>query len=203
MASQVGLTLVKRFTYRGDSTEEFSNTYHLTGGIPADDTAWKALADALIVSEKACYTSQAAVVRAYGYDSDADDAHAVYVHDYLAAAASVPGTLALGAGAYTAGDQAAWVRWKTSRLNTKGKPIFLRKYFHSIVTGGTGIGGADTTSASWQTAANALATKLTDGTFLDSRLITARGHTDVITSHAVSLYTTTRTLKRRGKRPGS
>jgi hypothetical protein len=203
MAAQTGLTLVKRFTYRGDPTEEFSNTYHFTGDVPADNTAWKALADALILQEKTLYTSQAAVVRAYGYDSDADDAHAVWVFDYLAAAASVPGTLALGAGTYTAGDQAAWVRWKTSRLNSKGKPIFLRKYFHSLVTGGTGIGGADLTATAWQTAANTFGTKLMDGTFLTARTLTARGHTDVLTQRTCSLYLTTRTLKRRGKRPGS
>ncbi len=203
MADQVGLTLIKRFNYRGDTTEEYSNTYHFTGDIPADATAWKALADALIVVEKPLYVSGCSVVRAYGYDSDADNAHSVWSYDYLAASAAVPGTCAIGAGTYTAGDTAAWVRWKTSRVNTKGKPIFLRKYFHSLVTAGTGYSGQDQTSAAWQTSANALGTKLTDGSFISARTITARGHTDTILSHAVSLYVTTRTLKRRGKRPGS
>lgn len=203
MASQVGLTLIKQFTYRGDAAEEFSNTYHLTGSIPADDTAWKALADALITQEVKCYPAVVAVVRAYGYDSDADDATAVWVHDYLAAAASVPGTLSPGSGQYTAGDVAVWVRWKTSRLNSKGKAIYLRKYFHSpIVAGGSG-GGSDSVLTAQKTLLAAFGTKLRDGTFLDGRTITARGHTDVITASGNSAWVTTRTLKRRGKRPGS
>jgi hypothetical protein len=66
MASLVGLTIVKRFPYRGDANEEWSNQYHLTGSIPADSTAWKTLADALIAEEKKLYTSGTKVIRAYG-----------------------------------------------------------------------------------------------------------------------------------------
>src|SRR6266576_2358533 len=35
------LTIVKRFNYRGDVDEEFSNTYHFSGTTPADAAAWK------------------------------------------------------------------------------------------------------------------------------------------------------------------
>lgn len=203
MASQVGLTLIKRFNYRGDATEEFSNTYHFSGSIPADDTAWKALADALIAQEKTCYPAVVAVVRAYGYNSDADDATAVWTYDYLAHGATVAGTLSPGSGQYTSGDTAVWVRWKTSRLNTKGKSIYLRKYFHQpIVAGGTPP-SSDAVLTAQVTALNAFGTKLRDGTFLDGRTITARAHADTVTASSASAWVTTRTLKRRGKRPGS
>ncbi len=202
MATQVGLTLVKRFTYRGDASEEFSNTYHFSGTVPADSTAWKALADALILKEKLLYSANAAVVRAYGYDSDADDAHAVWAWDYLAAGTTVAGTLT-SSNAPTAGDQAVWIRWKTSRLNSKGKPIFLRKYFHCVFGAGLTSAGVDQVDPGWNTKALAFGAAMHDGTFLDARVITARGHSDTILNHGASTYITTRTLKRRGKRPGS
>jgi hypothetical protein len=199
MATQVGLTIVKRFTYRGNQ-EEFANEYHLTGAVPADNAAWKALTDALIVAEKTCYTAGVSVVRAYGYDSDDPHAHAVWTYDYLANTASVPGTLTSTSAVIASGDQAAWVRWKTSRLNSKGKVIYLRKYFH----GGTiGTGTPDYITTAWATALAGLGTKLRDGTFLDARTITARGHTDVIVGSTAATFITTRTLKRRGKRPTS
>jgi hypothetical protein len=203
MAAQTGLTIVKKFTYRGNASEEFSNTYHFTGSVPADATAWKALSDALILQEKTLYLGSASAIRAYGYNSDADDAVAVWSWDYLAQGTSVPGTIVTGTGSYPAGDQAGWVRWKTSRLNTKGKAIYLRKYFHAVPVAAPSGATTDQILPAWTTAANAFAAKLHDGTFLDGRLITARAHTDVVISHSASTWITTRTLKRRGKRPGS
>jgi hypothetical protein len=195
----VGVILVKRMSYRTQQ-EEWSNEYHFTGATPADATAWKALADALITQEKTCYVAGVTVVRAYGYDSDAANAHAVWSYDYAANSASVPGTLTSTSAVIASGDQAAWVRWKTSRLNTKGKPIYLRKYFH----GGTiGTGSPDFITTAWATALAALGTKMRDGTFLDARTLTARGHTDTLVGSTAAVYITTRTLKRRGKRPTS
>lgn len=203
MAAAVGVTIVKKFPYRGDGTEEYSNQYWLTGAVPADNTAWKALADALIAQEKTVYTGDAWTIRAYGYDSDAADAVAVWTYDYEGAAATVPGTLAQGTGVLCPGDAAVWCRWKTGRLNSKGKAIYLRKYFHPAV-GKSGAGAdRDVVLAAQKTALTNFATKLKDGTFLDARTITARGHADVISTVGAASYVTTRTLKRRGKRPGA
>jgi hypothetical protein len=203
MATVVGVTLVKQMTYRGDTSEEWSNQYWFTGSVPADSTAWKALYDALIVQEKTMYLGTCKVVRAYGYDSDADDAAAVNSYDYLAAVATVSGTASTGSGTYPAGDQAAWVRWKTSRLNTKGKPIFLRKYFHGVPTEEDSPSTADTVEAGWRTSALAFGAKLRDGSFLDARTLRSRQHAETLTAHSASSYITTRSLKRRGKRPSS
>ena len=203
MASQVGITLVKRFYYRGDPNEEFSNTYHLSGSVPSDATAWRTLVDALIAQEKTGYSFDVQVIRAYGYDSDSPTATAVFSVDLTVSPNSpVSGTLSPTGGAQQSGDCAVWVRWKTSRLNSRGKPIYLRKYFHdvfaTIVTN-----TADTVLAAQKTALNALGAKLQDGSFAEARTVTARGHTDTIVSHGASSFVTTRTLKRRGKRPGS
>lgn len=203
MAAKTGITLIKQFTYRGDASEEFSNTYHFTGSVPSDNTAWKAFSDALIAQEKTLYMPAAKVVRAYGYDTDNPADDSVWSYDYLAAAATVPGTLSPTAHYVTSGDQAAWIRWKTSRLNSKGKPIYLRKYFHVVACDTNTLNPTDAMSTAWKTAAAAFATKMHDGTFDSGRLITAQEHDDTILSTAYSLYVTTRTLKRRGKRPGS
>lgn len=197
MATVPSITLIKKFTYRADSNEEWSNKYYLTGGIPADSTAWKALADALIAQEKTLYTSGTVVVRAYGYNDDTVSPNSVWSFDYAGAGATVPGTHTRG-GVAPAGDQAAVVWWKTDRLNSKGKPIYLRKYVHDpdIVTG-----GGDGLVTGYKTACTNFATKLKDGTFLDARTLRSRTHADNIIASGVDQYVTTRTLKRRGKRP--
>lgn len=201
MSDQTGLTVIKKFTYRGVS-EEYSNTYHFTGSVPADGTAWRALFDALVTIEKPIYKSDVTVVRGYGYDSDADDAVAVWSVDLTVSPETpVAGTHAVGTSPSSAGDSAVWVRWKTSRLNTKGKAIYLRKYFHPGYQ--TSAADGDTIFAAQKTALLALGAKLDDGSFISGRKITARGHDDTITSHGASSYLTTRTLKRRGKRPSS
>lgn len=200
MASVVGLTVIKKFSYRGNANEEWSNDYHLDGAIPADAAAWRTLFDALVVQEKPCYLSNVSVVAGYGYDSDDPNAHAVWSVDLTTS----PNTPVAGTGTFTAGtaspgDAAVWVRWKTSRTNTKGKPIYLRKYFHGAVNQGSG--NQDLVIAGQVTALNALGAKLSDGTFLDGRKIRSRSHAETIINHGASTYVTTRTLKRRGKRP--
>lgn len=197
MAAVVGITLVKKFSYRGDANEEFSNQYWLSGSIPSDDTAWTTLIDALCTAEKACYTSEVSIVRAYGYDSDADNAASVVQKDY--SLSPIAGTLTVSSAARVPGDVAGWIRWKTSRLNTKGKPIFLRKYMHGVWMSNTS--GGDTLNATQKTAFETFGTKLMDGTFSGSRTLRSRLNAETLLSRAASTYLTTRTLKRRGKRP--
>jgi hypothetical protein len=193
-----GLTVLFRFGYRADAQEEWSQQYWFTGGTPADATAWNALRAALVVGIRPCLPSTVQHIGSYGYDSEDDGATAVYSDDYRAT--PVAGTLTTTGGTICPGDSAVWLRWKTSRLNSNGKPIYLRKYFHpAVATTGT----PDDVLAAQNTALDALGTLLVDGSFIGARKITARGHTDVITNHSSSVWVTTRTLKRRGKRPGS
>jgi hypothetical protein len=199
MAAVAGLTIVKKFTYRGDANEEYSNSYHLDGSVPANSTDWKALADAMIASEKTCYPAAVSVVRAYGYDSDDPTAHSVWSYDYALGTGAVAGTYG-GAFVEVPGDVAYFAKWKTSRNNTKGKPIYLRKYFHG---GGASSGNHDQVATTLVTAVAAHATKLWNGTFIDGRKIRSQSHAETITASGCGPYLTTRTLKRRGKRPGS
>ena len=210
MAAATGLTIVKRFNYRGDATEEYSNTYWFTGGSPPADAAeWRTLFNAVVLVEKTCYPAQVEVIRGYGYDND--DGHkpgdsgtvapSVWQVDLrIAPDTVVGGTLTVTTPDIRGpGDSAVWVRWKTSRVTDPGgKPIYIRKYFHPACFNATSV---DVILASQKTALLALGAKLDDGTLPGSRKITTAGRADTIINHGASSYVTTRTLKRRGKRP--
>lgn len=212
MAAACGVTVVKRFTYRGDASEEYSNTYWLTGTAPTTSATWRALFDAIVAKEKTLYPSSCAVIRGYAYNDDtghkSGDTGAVASAVWSVDLTVTPETPVAGTHTMTGlellpGDTAVWVRWKTSRLSSPGgKPIYLRKYFHPAVRA-TG-GATDEPFATWKTTtAPAYAVGFTNGSLPDARTITAPGHTDTIVSTGVSSYLTTRTLKRRGKRPGA
>src|SRR5215204_4262141 len=204
--SACGVTIVKRFPYRGDATEEYSNTYWFDGTTPADPAAWKALADAVFASEKTLLTPQQTLVKAYGYDSpnDSEGETAAWQYDYLGEGETVPGTYTDAINNRGNGDTAAWIRWRTPRTTSPGgKIIYLRKYYHpanlSAITGGDSIHGT------WRTAALAHGTKLIDGTLPSARQVCAMHHSEdgselTVAGIAVSTFATVRTLKRRGKR---
>jgi hypothetical protein len=196
-APTVGLVLIKKFLYRGNANEEFSNKYLLTGSTPSDSAAWRALFDALVAQEKTLYPSTTTVVRGYGYDDPDPDANSVWSVDLTVSPNNpVAGTYTPG-GSRCPGDAAVWVRWGLDRFNTKGKRVYLRKYFHPAYNDGTTF---DQVHSAWTTAANAFGAKLEDGSFLAARKITDHLGTALV-GHASGAYVTTRTLKRRGKRP--
>lgn len=196
-APTTGLVVIKRFPYRGDSTEEYSNKYLLTGDTPASSADWRNLFNALAAQEKTLYPSLVEIIRGYGYDSPDEDATAVWSVD-LTVSPNTPiaGNYTVG-GTRCPGDAAVWVRWGLDRFNSKGKRIYLRKYFHPAYSDGTTY---DQVHSAWVTAANAFGAKLQDGTFSAGRTITDHLGTALV-GHASCTYVTTRTLKRRGKRP--
>jgi hypothetical protein len=196
MPATDAVTIIKKFTWKGNA-EEWSNTYHLDGTTPTTDAEWKTLADAIIASEKQCYHATHVVVRAYGYESDTPE-HAAWTYDYEAAAATVAGTLTISGSPRWAGDQAGWVRVKRVTLSAKGKPVYLRKYFH----GGASNSDTDPDSvtAATKTGYTTHAGKMLDGT-LPGGMVWVTPNGVNATSPAASQYVTTRTLKRRGRRP--
>jgi hypothetical protein len=191
------ITLVKRFTYR-DLPEEWSNTYHLDGVTPVNDAEWRALAIAIHNSEKQCYTADHVLVAAYGYE--AGNETSVYQGDFtVGSSALAPGTLTVVANSTRmAGDQAAWIRARVG-LSSTGKKVYVRKYFH----GGTvQTGDPDETQTNWRdNAAAHAAAMLAGGLPGGMKWVGPQGATPI--EPQVSRYVTTRTLKRRGKRPTS
>lgn len=195
------LTIIKRGYYRGDPTEEWSNKYRLTGTDPADDAAWRTLFDAFVAQEKTLYTAATNVVRGYGYTDDADNADSVWGVDLtLAPNTIVPGTFSAASSRPLPGDAAVWIRWATNR-KSRGKTIYLRKYFHDVLIPSTGSNAtADNVLPAWTTAAGAFGTLIGTGAGISGRKIRDKGGGTILSSQSSS-YFTTRTLKRRGKRP--
>jgi hypothetical protein len=198
MASSGSLTIVKTFDYRGNP-EEYSNTYHFNGGVPVDAAHWKTFADAVIAAEKLMLDSTVTIIRAIGHVTGT--VPAAFFYDYAAHSATVAGTLAAGTGQYVPGDCAAWIRWPTTAVTSRGKPIYLRSYYHGIKDAGNSHPNCDLLMATQKTAMEtygaAWVTGFSDGThtLVRSGPGGATGGTAV-----ASTYLTTRTLERRGKR---
>lgn len=198
--SNPSLTIIKQFSYRGND-EEWGNTYFFTGPEPSSDTEWKALADAVIADETAIYDSTVEVVRAIGHK--AGDSVAVWGYDYASGSGAVPGTFTGGGtGDRCSGDVAVWVRWHTDQLTSRGKPIYLRNYFHGAYAVGTSATTRDQVHADQRTALEALGAAWNAGYTVDGTDRERTGpHGVTGGTVASSAYLTTRTLKRRGRRP--
>lgn len=189
-----GVTLIKTFEYRG-AAEEWSNQYHMTLA-PSDPAGWRTAVDGLIAEEKTVYTSDVTILRALCYDDT--DLASVYTYELADFAGTVPGTLVISTGNRAPGDVAGWVRWDTGRRSTTGKPIYLRKYFHDIyIEAGS---SSDIISPDWRTAAAAFGTALLSALGGGFALAGPDGIQPPGPAQA-SVYATTRTLERRGRRP--
>lgn len=193
------ITIVKSMFYRANPAEEWSNTYAFSGPTPTDATAWRALFDALVAEEKKVYVNDSKVVGAYGYSRiPVHGDHAIWSVDMnVSPNTPVAGTASKASGTTMAGDQASWIRWGLDRYSSTGKRVYLRKYFHSGMIAAT---GGDQLDAAYRTALLAFGTKMRDGTFLGSRVLVDKDGNQSI-GVGNSTYVTTRTLKRRGKRP--
>lgn len=195
MPDTPSITLVKRMTYRG-APEEWSNTYHFNGTTPSDDADWKALALAIHSTEKTLYISDVKLVTAYGYEAGTDNSVAQI--DFTSGTPLLPaGTYVIGGTAYKwSGDQACWIRAKIG-VSSTGKKVYIRKYFH----GGSSEPGSpdelDTDLTPLYTA-HAVAA-LGGGWPGGATWCGPQGQAGSVP--VVSRYVTTRTLKRRGKRP--
>lgn len=196
MPDQPSITIVKRFTYRGDTTEEFSNTYHFSGTTPANLAAWKTLADAIIAAEAPTVSAGVAFVQAYGYEAGNDNSVAQI--DYRVAPLSpTVGSFTGGTNPAAPGDVAATTRWATPNFTSRGKRIYCRKYWHAVFMQAA---ATDTLATTQRTALQTFGAKLIDGTLPGSfKYCGPQGA--VLSAPETSAWLTTRTLKRRGKRP--
>lgn len=198
MSTATGLILTKRFTYRGNTDEEVSNRYWLTGPPPSDEISWEQLASSVMSHERHCYTAGTRNVSASGYNDNDPHAHAVWSIVWPTTGAAYDGDLVIADAHPYAGDQAGLVQWKLKRLSSKGKPIFLRKYFHD---GGVSATNRDSPDNATYQAYSDFASAMVSGVILGNRLIRSQTQDEQIAVAAAYPYVTTRTLKRRGKRP--
>lgn len=198
VANAAGIVLVKEMEYRGDLTEEWSNRYWFTGTIPTLASEWKTLAESLMGYEATCYAATSKIIRAYGYnDTNPDTAYAVWTYDYKLNNQSYPGTLVVDGDRFP-GDVAGLCAWQTSRRNARGRWVWLRKYFHD---GCLDNSDPDQIGASTKAAYAAFVLRMANGTFVDGRILRSGVQDEVIQAAHASNWATTRSLKRRGKRP--
>lgn len=190
-----GIVSIKTFTYRG-AAEEWSNKYHFQGDPPSDPAGWRDLCDAFVLQEKAILTDVVHIVRFQCYE-DTDDS-SVYTYDLAAFGGTVQGTYVTGSSAdlLEAGDTAGLIRWNTGRISTKGKPIYLFKYYHGVMhESGTVDALRTTLKTAYATFANAIRSAAGDWPGLADKTGTEP------VGYLAETYLTTRTLKRRGRRP--
>lgn len=196
--TRASVTIVKSFPYRG-SPELWSNTYFMDGALPSSPSSWKTLADNVIAIEKSLYKLTTTAVKAIGHQ--AGESVAVWSYDYAAMSEEVEGTFDGADGDDGPGDSAAWIRWSTDALTSKGKPIYLRSYYHPAYFDTTPH--PDVVAADWvdnaQAFGDAWIAGFADGDSVEHHRAGPRGVAGLVATP--STYTTTRTLERRGKRP--
>jgi hypothetical protein len=199
MAPLTGVTMVQRMTYRGDNTEEWSNNYHFRDAPPSTSADWDTLVNALAQIVKPVIPNTIEIVRAYGYNDDSDKPVSVYAKDWLTEGAPIAGTFAPGVNDHhMSGDQAYYATWQLDSRNARGKWIYLRKYLHGGIVAPTNPDIPDNAyRGAVDTYARALGTPA--GGFHGG--LRSRKTSAPILWTGTSDYITTRTLKRRGKRP--
>jgi hypothetical protein len=135
------------------------------------------------------------LVRAYGYVAGTENSVAQI--DYsLPGVPGMPSTGANGFGDRPAGDQAVWIRAKVG-MSSSGKKVYIRKYYHDV---GVQTGGGDAVHPNGLPLLQALAVKLISGTMAGGfEWVAPQGANGSEPNR--SSFMTTRTLKRRGRRP--
>jgi hypothetical protein len=184
------------FTYRGQR-EIWSTTYHLSSQPPLT-ADWITLSTAVWNMEKLFLASDVQVEGARGYNAG-EPPILVWEDDVSPPGqGGIPGTFVPPGGSnHTPGDAAGWIRYTTTQKTSRGKPIYLRNYYHGMYTDANG----DTIVAAQLTAMSNLATQWVTGFSVSGVLYRRAGPRGAIAQgHAQSAYVTTRTLKRRGKR---
>lgn len=194
MSDTSSITLVKRFTYR-DSAEEFSNTYHFTGDTPGNEAEWKALGEAIWESEATCFATPVSLATVYGYEAG-NETSVAQIHYDAVAADPANGTLSGADGTRMAGDQAGTFRAR-GYIGANGKRVYCTKYFHGqyVLTS-----DPDELTPATRAANLAHAQKMLSGD-LPGDAVWCCPQAQGLDQPLAARYVTTRTLKRRGKRP--
>lgn len=189
------LTLTKRFNYRENPLEEWGNTYHFLGQPPITTAEWDSLANQVWNLEKPAMDASIHLVRATGHSSSDPGAVAVYEHDYTTPGPPPAGSFVTASAQRAPGDAAAVIQWLTNIKSARGKPIYLRKYFHGPYIEAT---NPDLLDPGYLNAVGVYAQA-----FINTPIwggLTNAKRTAAIVSIVVQGEVTTRTLKRRGKR---
>lgn len=123
MARTAGIQIVKKVTFRG-AEQEFSNVYHYSlptaTAIPA-----QGLVDAIVPVERDFHSTDVTFVRFSVWRSDAGPANNEMVLE-----GSLSGTGLAGTNTSMDRERAVLIQFPAGFSST-GKPVFLRKWYHS------------------------------------------------------------------------
>lgn len=125
MSTYPSVRMVRLASHKGVD-KEWSNRYHFIGGIPADLTAWTTLVTNIRDAEVPIFPADIRFVRAVCYLND--ESPATHVINLTGA-----GTITLGTKSYASSNSALWIRWETSRRDSRGHPIYARSYYHGAL----------------------------------------------------------------------
>jgi hypothetical protein len=186
-----------KFPWRG-ADEEFSNTYWFTPS-PGTRNQWHVLifgyvlpviipaftAEVELVKVDCYIGSGSPAVQHFDASTDPTDFPVVGTLPFTASATEVMCT----------GDSAAWMRFATGRHTSRGKPIYIRQYYHHMV-----VTPPDTIHVDQKEALEDL------GGFLVGGLTTlpyylCDGFGNIVSNPTVPTYITHRDLERRGSSP--
>lgn len=197
MPDQWSISLIKRFTYRGDNQEEFANKYHLDGDMPVDADEWGNLAEAIWATEKEIFRGDVHLVTAYGYQASV--AHSVAQIDFtIGGGAGLAGDLNVNSESTPmAGDQCGYLRAYAGQLN--GRKTYVKKYFHG---GYLDMSQLDQVSGPMETAMNVHGTAMLAGG-LPGGAVWVQEQGRGVSQPLADNWVHVRQLKRRGKRPTS
>lgn len=159
--TQHSVQIVKQFSYRGDPLQQFSNRYYFNGGAPADQTAWYALIDALVLLEKSCFNGGVTCIAGHGYAPGSEVAIATK-------AMSVGGTLG-GTGTPVPGDCAVVVKMATTKMSVKNHRVYVFSYYHHALRS-AGDNGGDQLDATQKTAIEGYANDWLNGISVGGRV---------------------------------
>lgn len=120
----VGVSIEKSQAFRG-GVQPFANVYHYNGPVTTSSTvALTALVDDLVTKEKTQFASHVSFVRGRCWKADGTKAENQMIVDK-----ALSGTGALSTHANMDRERAFLVRFRAG-VDTRGRPVYLRKYYH-------------------------------------------------------------------------
>jgi hypothetical protein len=127
----VAFSITKRVTFR-DSTQEFSNVYHYKTTDRINATEGEARVNELVAFEKTIHSTEVTFVRGRAWNAGGTNQENDMVYQ-----APLSGTGTAAPVATLDRERAFLFRWPAG-LDSRGKPVYLRKYYHACGT----LGGA-------------------------------------------------------------
>jgi len=132
--ARVGISITKSITFRGVA-QEFSNTYYYEGPALPGETVAETMIDFLVTEEKQIHATTVSFKRGRCWSAGGTNQTNQMIKDK-----ALTGTGSATANSFLDRERAVLVRFRAGN-DTKGRPVYLRKWWHLDVAaiGGSGI----------------------------------------------------------------